>query len=400
MSTINNTWTELGSPVLGVKRRRLKKLQVAAWREELILIYEDVKDLHHKYMDSLPDITDPQRQACEKWEVQFDTDHVEILNFAIRYATSSHHSVSSTGTSASYVTISTTLSQTRSTRSAPTDLPRQNSQLDLHLQRQMLELKAKLEQSKIQIETNATYVTETLSKALKGMVEQLGKLIDLSHVTSTEIATNTQLVKDSHKTLHDMDQKIETVKLDLNAQIEGLRTEIGVSKLHLRTIKEHIIDQGAHIPSRPQTLSARQDVSARNTLKSLEATFLHRKTLLDADTSSREQPSRPLPIMHPACGPSIGDDTSSDKSPEHQPANGSSNPSHGGCCSHPRTPSFTIQPFDRNPKNYARFKAKFRALYENEYNGSPALLFMLKELLYKEVGTKSVSALLMEPCTP
>ncbi|KZS03971.1 Uncharacterized protein APZ42_033167 [Daphnia magna] len=145
---------------------RLKKLQVAVWRDELIRIYEDVKDLHHKYMDSLPDITDPQRQACEKWEVRFDTDHVEIPNFTIRYATSSRHSVSSIGTSASDGTINTTLSQKRSTRSAPTDLPRQTSQLDLHIQKQMLEMEVKLEHS---------------------------------HVTSTEIASNTQLVKDSHR---------------------------------------------------------------------------------------------------------------------------------------------------------------------------------------------------------
>ncbi|KAK4006847.1 hypothetical protein OUZ56_012004 [Daphnia magna] len=133
------------------------------------------------------------------------------------------------------------------------------------------------------------------------------------------------------------------------------------------------------------TLSARQEVSIQSTLKSLEATVLHRRTLLDADTSSRGQPSRQLPIMHPACGPSIGDDTSSDTSPEHQPATGSSNPSHGGCCSRPPTPSFTIQLFDGNPTDYARFKAKFRALYENEYNGSPALLFMLEEMLSNEV---------------
>ncbi|KAK4013893.1 hypothetical protein OUZ56_026445 [Daphnia magna] len=59
---------------------RLKKLQ----RDELIRIYEDGKNLHRKYMDSLPDITDPERPACEKWEFQFDTDHVEILQFAIR----------------------------------------------------------------------------------------------------------------------------------------------------------------------------------------------------------------------------------------------------------------------------------------------------------------------------
>ncbi|KZS06410.1 Uncharacterized protein APZ42_030148 [Daphnia magna] len=178
-------------------------------------------------MESFPDINDPQRQACEKWEVKFDTDHVGNLNFAI----------------------STTLSQKRSTRSAPTDLPTQTSQLDLHIQKQMLEL-----------------------EALKGMGEQLSKLIDSSHVTSTEIAANTQLVKDSRKTLQYMDQKIEMVKLDLNAQIEGLRTEIGINKVHLRTIQEQVIDQGARIPNRPQTLSARQDVSARSTLKSLEAT--------------------------------------------------------------------------------------------------------------------------------
>ncbi|KAK4013414.1 hypothetical protein OUZ56_025966 [Daphnia magna] len=318
---------------------RLKKLQVAAWRDGLIRIYEDVKDLHHKYMDSVPDITDPQRQACEKWGVQFDTDHVEILNFVIRYATSSRHSVSSIGTSASDVMISTTLPQKKSTRFAPTDLPRQTSQLDPHIQKRMLELEVKFEQSRSQMEANATSVTKTLSKALKGMGEQLGKLIDSSHVTSTEFAANTQLVEDSRKTLQDMDQKIETVKS---------------------------IDQGAHKPSRPQTLSARQDGSARSTLKSLEATVLHRRTLLDADTSSREQPSRPLPFMHPACGPSIGDDSSPDTSSEHQPANGSSNHPHGGCCSRSRTPNFTIQPFDGNPKNYSRFKAKFRALYENE----------------------------------
>ncbi|KAK4021656.1 hypothetical protein OUZ56_003566 [Daphnia magna] len=192
-------------------------------------------------------------------------------------------STSPLGTSASDVTISTTLSQKRSTRSAPTDLPRQTSQLDLYIQKQMLELEVKLEQIKIQMEANATSVTETLSKALKRMGEQLGTLIDSS---KCEILANTQLVKDSRKTLHDMNQKIETVKLDFNAQIDGLRTEIGVRKVHLRTIQEQVIDQGARKPNRPQTLSARQEVSVRSTLKSLEATVLHRKTLLDADTSS------------------------------------------------------------------------------------------------------------------
>ncbi|KAK4006731.1 hypothetical protein OUZ56_011889 [Daphnia magna] len=126
---------------------RLKKLQVAAWRDELIRIYEEVKDLHHKYMESLPDITDQQRQACEKWEK-------------------------------------------RSFRSAPTDLPKQTSQRDLYIQKQMLELEVKLEQIKIQMEAKAMSVMETLSKALKGMGEQLGKLIDSSHVTSTGIAAN------------------------------------------------------------------------------------------------------------------------------------------------------------------------------------------------------------------
>ncbi|KAK4021376.1 hypothetical protein OUZ56_003293 [Daphnia magna] len=108
------------------------------------------------------------------------------------------------------------------------------------------------------ISINATSVTETLSKALKGMGEQLGKLVS----------------------------------------------------------------------SRSQTLPARQEVFVRSTLKSLEATVLQRRTLLDADTSSRGQPSRPLPIMHPACGPSIGDGTSSDTSPEHQPATGSPHELH------------------------------------------------------------------------
>ena len=45
---------------------RLRKLQVATWRDELVRIFGDVKDLHRKYIDSLLDITDQQRQACDK----------------------------------------------------------------------------------------------------------------------------------------------------------------------------------------------------------------------------------------------------------------------------------------------------------------------------------------------
>ncbi|KAK4006424.1 hypothetical protein OUZ56_011577 [Daphnia magna] len=96
----------------------------------------------------------------------------------------------------------------------------------------------------------------------------------------------------------------------------GAGSKVGTNK-HLDGSQrnEQVSDQGVRIPSRPQTLLARQEVSARSTLKSLKATVLHRRTLLDANTSSREQPSRPLPIMHPACGPTIGDDMSSDTSP-------------------------------------------------------------------------------------
>ncbi|KAI9553744.1 hypothetical protein GHT06_018993 [Daphnia sinensis] len=320
---------------------RLKKLQVAAWRDELIRIYEDVKGLHHQYMDSLPDITDPQRQACEKWE------------FAIRYATSSRQSASSIGTTASDVTISTTLSQKRSTRS--TSSLGQPSQQDLCIQKQMLEL-----------------------EALKGMGEQLSKLVDSAEKTSSEITANTNLVKDARQSLRAMDEKIKEVNLDLNAQIEGLKTKMEVNQIQLRTIQE-------------QTPAAREDISNRATLKSIEATVMHRRDLSSRGatmSSSVQDPKpRPLPIMPPTCSPCppLGDDASSDTTPEHPPAAGTSYHSHGGCCSRPRTPSFTIQPFDGNPKNYARFKAKFRALYESEYNGSPALLFMLEELLSKEV---------------
>lgn len=115
-----------------------------------------------------------------------------------------------------------------------------------------------------------------------------------------------------------MDQKSETVKLNLNTQIESIRTEMGVSKIHLR--QEKFIEQETRIPVRPQTPSARQDVSIRSALESLQAKVLYRRTLLDIATSPREQPSRPLSIMPSVCGPSPGDDTSSDTSPEHPPA--------------------------------------------------------------------------------
>ncbi|KAK4030831.1 hypothetical protein OUZ56_024217 [Daphnia magna] len=210
---------------------------------------------------------------------------------------------------------------------------------------QKLELKVKLKEEK--------------SKALKStQSEQLSKLVDSSTTNSFKITANTNL-------------------------IEGFRTEVGVSKAHLRTIKKQVIDKETRVPDRPQTSSFRKYVSTRSVLNLLEATLVYRRNLLYADVPPREQPSRLLPIMSTACGPSHAGDTSSDTSSEHLPPTGNNNHSHGGCCNRPRTPNFPIQPFDENSKNDVGFKAKFRAIYENEYEGSPALLFMLEELLSK-----------------
>ncbi|KAK4017492.1 hypothetical protein OUZ56_032804 [Daphnia magna] len=349
---------------------RLKKLQVAAWRDELIRIYEDVKDLHHTY------------------------------------ATSSRHSASSIGTTASDVTVSTTLSQKRSTRSASNFSLGQPSQRDLCIQKQILELEVKMERARIQMEASTTSATETLSKALKGMSEHLSKLIDSAEKTSSEIAANTNLVKDSRQSLRELDQKIKEVNLDLNAQIEGLKTTMEVNKIHLRTIQEQVLDQETCLPKRSQPFAASQDIPARASLKSIEATVMHRRDLsnryVPAGTSAQDPTQRPLPIMPSTCNPCPppGDDTSSDTTPEPPPATGPANHPHGGCCSRPRTPTFTIQPFDGNPKNYARFKAKFRALYEQEYNGFPALLFMLEELLSKEVRNEIGECLADETMYP
>ncbi|KAI9550723.1 hypothetical protein GHT06_006518 [Daphnia sinensis] len=204
-------------------------------------------------MDSLPEITDPQRQACEKWEVQFDTDHVEILQFAI----------------------STTLSQKRSTRSASS--LGQPSQQDLCIQKQMLEL-----------------------EALKGMGEQLSKLVDSAEKTSSEIAANTNLVKDARQSLRTMDEKIKEVNLDLNAQIEGLKTKMEVNQIQLRTIQEQVLDQETRLPKRSQTPAAKEDISNRAMLKSIEATDAVVVHVPRASRSSRSTGTRRItPVLRP-----------------------------------------------------------------------------------------------------
>ncbi|KAK4006729.1 hypothetical protein OUZ56_011887 [Daphnia magna] len=95
---------------------RLKKLQVAAciWKACPILLIHSVKPVKNG-----------------------------------RYATSSRHSASSIGTTASDVTVSTTLSQKRSNRSASNVSLGQPSQRDLCIQKQMLELEVKMERARI-----------------------------------------------------------------------------------------------------------------------------------------------------------------------------------------------------------------------------------------------------------
>jgi hypothetical protein len=68
---------------------RLKRLQVAAWKDELFRNNIEVIGLHREYTEDIPDLTDQQRKPCDKWEVQLNTDHEAIIQFTIRYATSS-----------------------------------------------------------------------------------------------------------------------------------------------------------------------------------------------------------------------------------------------------------------------------------------------------------------------
>ncbi|XP_057376227.1 uncharacterized protein LOC130697337 [Daphnia carinata] len=85
--------------------------------------------------------------------------------------------------------------------------------------------------------------------------------------------------------------------------------------------------------------------------------------------------------MTSRCDPTDHDE---DKHSERSHPHSQINRPHSSCCNRLQPPNFKIQPFDGNPKNYARFKAKFQALYE-EYEDSPVLLFMLEELLAEEV---------------
>ncbi|KAI9550868.1 hypothetical protein GHT06_006258 [Daphnia sinensis] len=168
-----------------------------------------------------------------------------------------------------------------------------------------------MERARIQMEASNTSATETLSKALKGMGEQLSKLVDSAEKTSSEIAATTNLVKDARQSLRAMDEKIKEVNLDLNAQIEEQY------KSKFWTKKHAFPNDHRHL-----------------------------------------RPEKTSPIGQLLLSKTLNQDP---------------------------CPSCLQPPFDGNPKNYARFKAKFRALYESEYNGSPALLFMLEELLSKEV---------------
>ncbi|KZR97393.1 Uncharacterized protein APZ42_007768 [Daphnia magna] len=94
-----------------------------------------------------------------------------------------------------------------------------------------------------------------------------------------------------------MDQKIKEVNLDLNAQIKGLKTTMEVNKIHLRTIQEQVLDQETRLPKRSQTSAATQDIPAWASLKSIEATVMHRRDLsnryVPAGTSAQYPNQRP-----------------------------------------------------------------------------------------------------------
>lgn len=338
---------------------QLKRVQVAAWRDELLRIYGEVKTLHQEYIGSIPDLTEQQQQAGEKWEVQFDTDHEKVMKFAIKYATSSSKSTSSVGTSASNITTSV-LSRRGATQMLTGSSP-PVSFTEFETQRQLMKLEIKLEEANVRMQTSATSTAEMLNKGLKHVGEQLTQFLESSKATSSEIAANTQLVRDSRRTMDGLDKKIDEVSREQNAKIESLQADTSLVKISLRSLQDRVEEQENRITDRLRTERSptRQNTEVQAPRASIEAIVNHRRGLVVTNAFATE-PQRLRASESSSCSHSIAEEHAL---PGRQSANDNVGTPSGGGYGRSRSYNFKILPFDGNPKNYARFKAKFRALY-------------------------------------
>jgi len=90
------------------KLKRLTKKELVEKQDQLIKLFNQVKEAHHVYVSSIPNITEEQQAECDQWETQFETDHESILQFTTRYTQPSSTSSSvKSSTSSEYTSIST-----------------------------------------------------------------------------------------------------------------------------------------------------------------------------------------------------------------------------------------------------------------------------------------------------
>ena len=90
------------------KRKRLTKKELVEKQDQMIKLFNQVKEAHHVYVSSIPNITEEQQAECDQWETQFETDHESILQFTTRYTQPSSTSSSvKSSTSSEYTSIST-----------------------------------------------------------------------------------------------------------------------------------------------------------------------------------------------------------------------------------------------------------------------------------------------------
>ena len=219
-----------------------------------------------------------------------------------------------------------------------------------------MQLDVKLESTRMKMEATTTSLAENLSKAMDGLGGQLEKILESSKAAAQDIAANNRLVMEARKSLNDLDYKIDDVKAELSSRIDGVEKEIGSTKVDVNSIRDDMAEQEQRLLDR---LKAEKVPTPRDTPtapRTIEATIQHRRALINGGTSTSGQ------LQTDSASPRVS-----------------------GCCGRLRKPTFKIQPFDGNPKNYARFKAKFKALYHDEFEDNPALLFMLEELLTEEV---------------
>ncbi|XP_057366727.1 uncharacterized protein LOC130687571 [Daphnia carinata] len=374
---------------------RLSKGQLSIWRTELVRLFDSTMELHENYVETVTNLPGKRRAECERWEVQFTTDHQSVLSEIDQHLAS--RSIASS--LASSVTINSTVTKASVKRNSTVSVQIQKLETQALHNQDVLNRHGELLSDIVNDIKKSSLQAKRQSESLHAIEQILQSIHEVNEKSLSTVEKKMdirlksamgQMVEENESSSKKVEEKLEAMQKNSELQsteLERLKClvrqtcakmsrqcpegENVSSQSRLDTSIQGMLSQRREALGWPQGITPTSPPRAANLLEQCKrgGTKGEQMDSLGATIDMSNDPSF-------SCQQQSRGDPKSDSSLVCQLVDS---------LKMSALPPLTITKFDGNPLNYQMFKSKFMTLYHNRCSDNGIRLAHLQELLATHV---------------